>query len=381
MNAPRPLPEARRASGTRPIRVMVVEDSVVIRGLVIRILERNPRIQIVASVGNGQVAVESLRRKPVDVIILDIEMPVMDGLTALPKLLEIDPAVKVIIASTLSTRNADISIRCLDAGAADYVPKPTAARDISSGENGGQVFARELLDKVLTHGAIAQRGRTRDIADEPVRRAPVAAERPSVKLRAAGTAKPQILAVGCSTGGPQALRTFLAGLGANFPLPIVITQHMPPTFTSILAQHITAQSGRTCVEASGGERLEATKTYLAPGNFHMRAERRGDGVVLRLSQDPPQNFCRPAVDPMFQSVAEAFGGRTLAVVLTGMGSDGLKGARSIVQAGGTIIAQDEKTSVVWGMPGAVATAGLCSTVAPISELAGRVKAIVEGGVR
>lgn len=384
MHSGSPAPSSRGSSTHgRPIRIMVVEDSVVIRGLMIRILERNPRIQIVASVGNGQLAVESLRRKPVDVIILDIEMPVMDGLTALPKLLEVAPAVKIIIASTLSTRNADISIRCLDAGAADYVPKPTAARDISSGENGGQAFARELLDKVLTLGSLALKGRKWDPAVDnarPVPQVPPPERRP-IKLRPAGTAKPQILAIGCSTGGPQALRTFLSDLGPSFPLPIVITQHMPPTFTAILAQHITAQSRRTCVEARDDQPLTATQTYLAPGNFHMRLQRRGQGVVLKLSQDPPQNFCRPAVDPLFQSVADSFAARSLAVVLTGMGQDGLRGARAIVAAGGTVIAQDEKSSVVWGMPGAVATAGLCSVVAPITDLAGQVKALLEGTAR
>ncbi|TVR96261.1 MAG: chemotaxis response regulator protein-glutamate methylesterase [Rhodospirillales bacterium] len=361
---------------------MVVDDSVVIRGLISRILEGHPGIRVVASAANGRLALDVMQRQTIDVVVLDIEMPVMDGITTLPELLKLAPGIKVIIASTLSTRNADISIRCLEAGAADYVPKPTASRDISGAGNGSDAFRREILDKVLTHGAI-RRGRLPGNRDNRAPSAvagnvrpervpqPVAAAPKPITLRPPGLQRPQLLAVGSSTGGPQALRAFLGGLGPGFDLPILVSQHMPPTFTAILAQHLAGQTGRRCTEARDGEPLAGGEIRIAPGDHHMRIGRDGRGAkILKLAQDPPQNFCRPSVDPLFASAAETFGPAVLAVVLTGMGSDGLAGARAVIESGGTVIAQDERSSVVWGMPGAVAEAGLCAAVLPLMELAG-----------
>ena len=379
---------------------MVVDDSAVIRGLITRMLEGDPEISVVASVGNGQLAVNSLERNPksIDVIILDIEMPVMDGLTALPLLLKIDPNVKVIMASTLTKRNAEISLRALSAGATEYVPKPSTARDLS-GEND---FKGELLNKVKSLGVIHRRQTGQPIGARPAPAAPAArpaaapAARPApgavptkpadpgtlqrwekrhqgqVTLRPAGTAKPDILAIGSSTGGPQALFDFLKALPKTINLPVVITQHMPATFTSILAEHITRMTGWPCFEAKDGDLLEAGKILLAPGDFHMTVVQKGPQRVVALNQDAPENFCRPAVDPMLRSVVKVFGARVFTVILTGMGNDGEKGSHHVVNAGGTVIAQDEKSSVVWGMPGAVATAGLCSAVLPVAELAGYV---------
>ncbi|TVR84683.1 MAG: chemotaxis response regulator protein-glutamate methylesterase [Rhodospirillales bacterium] len=359
---------------------MVVDDSVVIRGLIARILESHPGIRVVASAGNGRLALDVMQRQTIDVVVLDIEMPVMDGITTLPELLKLAPGIKVIIASTLSTRNADISIRCLDAGAADYVPKPTASRDISGAGSGSDVFRREILDKVLTHGALRRRQLPADDGDDgaadgtgrarlPGAAKAAAAPKP-ISLRAPGTQRPQILAVGSSTGGPQALRGFLSALGPRFGLPILVSQHMPATFTAILAQHLTAQTGRPCAEAEDGQPLAGGSIHIAPGNFHMRVARTvGGAPVIKLAQDAPQNFCRPSVDPLFASAVDTFGAAVLAVVLTGMGSDGLTGARAVIAAGGTVIAQDEASSVVWGMPGAVAEAGLCAAVAPLADLA------------
>ncbi len=291
-------------------------------------------------------------------------MPVMDGLTALPKLLEAEPGIEIIMASTLSTRNADISIRALNAGAADYVPKPTSSRDIRTGEE----FRRELLTKVKTLGKVRRRRRSaargKGLASGP---GPYPAK--PIALRKPGPVRPEVLAIGSSTGGPQALFAVLGGLNPDIRQPILITQHMPPTFTTILAEHIARASGRPCAEAKNGDVVRSGHIYVAPGDFHMVVETNKAQRVFRLSKAPPENFCRPAVDPMLRSLAKVFGPGVLSVILTGMGRDGLNGGEAVTKAGGTVIAQDEQSSVVWGMPGAVATAGLCSAVLPITELA------------
>lgn len=367
------------------IRVMVVDDSAVIRGLITRMLESDPDVNVIASVGNGQLAVNQLTRNPgeIDVVILDIEMPVMDGLTALPLLLKADKNIKVIMASTLTKRNAEISLKALSLGATDYVPKPSTARELS-GEND---FRRELTDKVKNLGIIHRADIGKPIAPPPGAAAATPAAKaaapsaaPStdwkinkggeVTLRQAGTTKPDILAIGSSTGGPQALFEFLKGLPTSINLPVVITQHMPATFTSILAEHITRMTGWPCSEAKDGDVLEAGQILLAPGDYHMLVTQKGPQRAVKLTQDPPENFCRPAVDPMLRSVVSVFGPRVFTVILTGMGNDGAKGCVDVVNAGGTVIAQDEKSSVVWGMPGAAAAAGVCSAVLPIGELAG-----------
>jgi two-component system, chemotaxis family, protein-glutamate methylesterase/glutaminase len=363
---------------------MVVDDSAVIRGLTTRILEDDKSIQVVASVGNGQLAVTNLSRYDVDVIVLDIEMPVMDGLTALPKLMEIDPTVKIVMSSTLTSRNAEISIRALEAGAADYIPKPTSTSDIS----GGGGFRRELHDKVKNLG-IARRQQTGGGGGGPERlkgsakRAtapkPAAPSAP-ISLRKPGLIKPKVLAIGSSTGGPQALFEFLKHLPPSINVPVVLTQHMPPTFTAILADHITRMTEWTCSEAKEGDVLRAGHIFLAPGDFHMLIQNKDGKHMITVNQGPQENFCRPAVDPMLRSLVEVFTGNVFTVILTGMGADGLKGAQAVVAAGGTIVAQDEKSSVVWGMPGAVATAGICSAVLPLKELAENVSKTFGAGV-
>lgn len=351
------------------VRVMLVDDSAVIRGLIARMIDGEPGVRVAASVGNGQMAVDRLKTEPVDVIILDIEMPVMDGLTAIPLLLKVKPDVKIIMASTLTEKNADISLRALDAGATDYVPKPTATREIS----GGETFKHELLEKIRQLGLVSRRApstatgsATRASAVAPKTAKPLY-DKP-VQLRDGGTIRPRILAVGSSTGGPQALFRLFKDVRPDINLPVVVTQHMPATFTTILAEHIAKASGWPCAEASDGMQLQAGHIYVAPGNYHMTVEKAGTGMVVRTNQNPPENFCRPAVDPMLRSLATEFGGAVLAVILTGMGHDGREGGRAVVEAGGTILAQDEASSVVWGMPGAVATAGLCSAVLPLNDL-------------
>ncbi len=366
-----------RLNEAAPIRVMVVDDSAVVRGIFRRTLEAEPAISVVASVNNGQAAVDSLARVSVDVVLLDIEMPVMDGLTALPKLLGIDPTIQVIMASTLTQRNADISFKALAAGAADYIPKPVAKHEIQ----GSDEFQRSLLNKVKTLARTKRanrRAQARPAAgDRPARPSPGSARpRSDLVLRSPSTAKPEILCIGSSTGGPQALNTVLAKLGENFELPILITQHMPKTFTSILAQHLGRTARRPCAEAVDGEMVENGRIYVAPGEQHMLIEHRNGRTSLRLDDGPPENFCKPAVDPMLRSVAPIYRQKLLTVILTGMGHDGLAGGKSVIETGGTVIAQDEASSVVWGMPGAVANAGLCSAVIPLDEIAMRINRFV-----
>lgn len=374
-----------------PYRVMVVDDSVVVRGLITRALEQDSEVEVVASVANGQQAVNAAQRQKLDVVVLDIEMPIMDGLTALPKLLECDPTLKIIMASTLTKRNADISIRALSAGASDYLAKPTATRELVAAAE----FQRDLLAKVKALGA-AHRGGSGHVSARAAQAAQATAKAPHsavavapavsrlsptgpIALRKAGSARPEVLVLASSTGGPQALMEVLAHLDERVTCPILITQHMPPTFTTILAEHISRRCGRACREAVDGEAIVANRIYIAPGDFHMLVEMKGGHRVIKLDKGPAENFCRPAADPMLRSIARAYGGRALVLVLTGMGQDGLQGARAVVEAGGTLLAQDEATSVVWGMPGAVAQAGLCSAVLPIGDISAQVRRLMLGG--
>jgi two-component system chemotaxis response regulator CheB len=322
-------------------------------------LEADPAVQVVARVANGQMAIDELKRTQVDVLVLDIEMPVMDGLTALPLLLRADPGLKVIMASTLTTRGADIALRALRLGAADYVPKPSAV-------HGDETFRRELLEKVKGLARLRRR------VTQPVR------EAQNLRLRPAAVVAPRLLAIGSSTGGPQALFTLVQGLGKTLNVPVVLTQHMPATFTPILAEHISKIGGLPCAEAKHGETLTAGRIYLAPGDRHLMIDGGRTSLQARLTQDPPENFCRPSVDPMLRSATEACQGRVLVAMLTGMGQDGLAGTRRVVEAGGSAIAQDEATSVVWGMPGAVANAGLCHAVLPLPRIAQKLLDMLRG---
>lgn len=350
-----------------PIRVMIVDDSAVIRGLFARVLEGEGDIRVVASVGDGERALKALERHDVDLVVLDIEMPNMDGLTALPKLVAAKPGLVVIMASSLTERNADISLRALRMGATDYVTKPSSREALRNADD----FKRDLVSKVKALGRRAgdkRKGGGAAKADAPATPAPHGGGKREVVLRQGGMSKPQVIAIGSSTGGPQALAEVLKSVTQRVDLPILITQHMPPTFTSILASHMAQATGWTCAEAEDGDVVRKRHIYIAPGGRHMLVEARGTEKVIRLSDDPPVNFCRPAVDPMLTSIAKAYGPSVLVTILTGMGYDGRAGSEDIVQSGGTVIAQDEETSVVWGMPGAVATSGLCSAVLPLTEI-------------
>jgi two-component system chemotaxis response regulator CheB len=354
-------------SGPAPIRVLVVDDSHVIRGLLSRSLGSDPGIKVVATASNGKMAIDEVGRSEIDVVVLEIEMPVMDGMTALPQLLAARPGMQVIMASTLTLKGASISLKALSKGAADYVPKPTSTGEIHSTED----FKRELISKVKSWGAVARRRRSSAarFGTEPAVSAPRRYPAGPIKLREVPTLfRPDCIAIGSSTGGPQALFKVFQTMGKVPNLPIFVTQHMPATFTTILAEHLGQASGMPAAEAKDGEPVAPGRIYVAPGDFHMTVQSEGGRRVLRLDKNPPENFCRPAVDPMLRSLAKAYNGKVLAVILTGMGQDGLRGGKDISAAGGVVAAQDEATSVVWGMPGAVTSAGLCSAVLPLSDI-------------
>jgi two-component system chemotaxis response regulator CheB len=357
---------------------MIADDSAVVRGLIARTLEADPEIEIACTVPDGKAAITALERQSVDVIVLDIEMPNMDGLTAIPHLLRAAPGVKIIMASTLTLKNADITMKALSAGAADYIPKPTSTKDML----GAASFNRELITKVKQLGAVRRRAGAPAAAARPgvapVREtARVPAAKPAVALRPMPNLPPQVIAIGSSTGGPQALFQVLRHLAPAAQVPILLTQHMPPTFTTILADHITRQCGITAVEASEGLKVEPGRIYVAPGDYHMTLDATKS---IRLNQDAPENYCRPSVDPMLRSLIPVYGSRVLALILTGMGRDGLEGCRAVAAAGGAVMAQDEATSAVWGMPGAVATAGLCFGVLPLAEIGPRLRPYANGRV-
>jgi len=537
-----------------PYKVLIVDDSAIVRGLVTRMMAEDAEIDVVGSVNNGEEALAVMERGGIEVVVLDIEMPVMDGLTALPKLLEIDPTVRVIMASTLTKRNADISFQAMTLGAVDYIPKPSSSKDLNVGEG----FREELLDKVkawaeqrrkmlevdeaaaaeaaqraeeaepeakpatpepdggasddaasegkahafraemsVEHQQLQKQGRiqrkrfTAELRPRPMQQqrhqpaqmrqtpqpqqpapsaapasqpdtpaakppatgpaagrptapsrdpgrlirdaaiaaggqpkgAPKTAARPATKAPAARTAPPpkrpaapapqkaarapqarsgsapapakrpsarggisllpekrinvEAIAIGSSTGGPQALFEVLRGLN-GVRQPIFITQHMPATFTTILAEHITRLTGLKCQEAQNKMPIVGGQVYLAPGDYHMTVEGRGGGRHLMLNQNPPENFCRPSVDPMLRSLVASYGGNILTAILTGMGQDGMLGGRDVVNAGGMVVAQDEQSSVVWGMPGAAAHAGICSAVLPVGGIAAYIKKFAGG---
>ena len=363
---------------------MVVDDSVVIRGLISRWIASEPDMVVAASLRTGLDAVNQLERVNPDVAVLDIEMPELDGISALPQLLAKKRNLIVIMASTLTRRNAEISFRALSLGASDYIPKPESTRESTAAET----FHHDLIQKIRTFGAKVRRvapatsspslvpslDRTRENLARPAP-APVA----QLQRRAFSVQAPRVLLIGSSTGGPQALMALVTELGPVIDrFPVLITQHMPPTFTTILAEHLARSSHRPAHEAIDGEIVKAGRIYLAPGGRHMRVVRHGADAAIALDDGPPVNFCKPAVDPMFTSAIDVWQAGVLAVVLTGMGSDGMRGGKEIVAAGGSVIAQDEASSVVWGMPGAAANAGICAAILPLNQIGTKLVRVFAG---
>lgn len=377
---------------TDPVRVMVVDDSVVVRGLIGRWIDEDPALAVVASHRNGKLAVDDVARSNPDVVVLDVEMPEMDGITALPLLLKAKPGLVVVMASTLTRRNAEISLKCLSLGAADYVPKPES----NSGVTTSSDFRAEVIQKIKALGqrALARAGRmsSAPAAAPSIARSATPAAAPARPLASAlgrpaatpttrpySSVTPRVLLVGSSTGGPQALTKLFAELGSAISnVPVLITQHMPATFTAILAEHLTKASGRRAAEGVHGEPLMPGRIYVAPGGRHMVIGKQGADTCVLLNDLPPVNFCKPAVDPLFDSAVAVYGPSILACVLTGMGHDGAAGSTRIANAGGSVIAQDEESSVVWGMPGAVAQAGAAAEILPLDQIGQKIVRLLGG---
>ncbi|WP_075697857.1 protein-glutamate methylesterase/protein-glutamine glutaminase [Pseudovibrio brasiliensis] len=406
-------PKTERSGHAAPIRVMVVDDSVVIRGLFSRWIEADPELEVVATHRNGELAVKDIERSNPDVVVLDVEMPVMDGLTALPKLLEKKRDLIIVMASTLTRRNAEVSLKALSLGATDYVAKPETTGQTASATE----FQRELLEKLRLLGRGGKRLKRTTIkpAAEPVRRmraeivndphkrrtetsvdraeTRAALRRPrtmglqtaakqEITLRPYSSVVPRALVIGSSTGGPQALQRVLTDARDGLlKVPVVITQHMPRTFTTILAEHLHKQLQLPSKEAEHMDVLKPGHVYVAPGGIHLKIGKQNGQAVSLLEDGAPVNFCKPSVDPLFESAAEVFGTACLALVLTGMGSDGANGVNVIAGKGGSVIAQDEASSVVWGMPGAAARTGNCSGIVPLDQIGAQVKRILKGAAR
>lgn len=370
---------------SRKLKVMVVDDSVVVRGLVSRWIAEDPQMVVVGSMRNGKHAVDEVAKLNPDLAILDIEMPEMDGLTALPLLLKARPGLVVLMASTLTRRNAEVSMRALSLGAKDYIPKPESNSGVSTSND----FKRELMDKVRALGSRATGvnfgARAAGLVKPVISDAAAAgglstsSKGTAISLRPYSRMSPRILAIGSSTGGPQALVEVFKTIGSKLNnIPVVITQHMPATFTTILASHIEKAAERTCREGEDGEPVRAGQIYVAPGGKHMVLVQKAGQTCISLNDGPQINFCKPAVDPLFMSVAEIYGASTLGLVLTGMGHDGANGSRSIAAKGGSVIVQDEATSIVWGMPGATAMTGSASAMLPLGEIGPKVVELIGG---
>jgi len=341
-----------------PIRVMVVDDAAVMRRLLTDIIAEDPELEVVGTAPNGRIAVDKLTQLQPDVLTLDIEMPVMDGLQTLREMRDRRLRVPTVMFSTLTAQGAEATLDALALGASDYVTKPSNTGSLA--ESRERVRA-ELLPRLRSLGR---------------RHVPSATQLRSSRSARSGGATCDVVAIGSSTGGPNALTDLIGHLPDEVTMPMLVTQHMPAVFTGLLAKRLDALGPRRVVEAEHGMAVEPSHVYIARGDHHMTVHRRGSGVVVHLDPPSPENSCRPAVDPMFRSVATVYGDRALGIVLTGMGHDGLAGARWLTEAGAPVYVQDEASSVVWGMPGAIAGAGLAEDVLPIDELAKVVAAVV-----
>lgn len=342
------------ASAPRPIRALVVDDSVVVRRLLVRTLNDDPLIEVAGTAANGRIAIERARSLHPDVVTMDVEMPVMDGIEAVRALRAEGLRMPIIMFSTLTERGATATLDALAAGASDYVAKPTGTGSL---EESLRRVSSQLLPRI--HGLVRRRGPRQ--------------ARPATRLAPPpAVAVPRLIVIGSSTGGPNALSTVVAALERPLPVPVLVVQHMPPVFTRQFAERLDGLGPARVVEAGAGEALRAGTIHIAPGGRHMAVVSRGGALEAGLSDDPPVNYVRPSVDVLFDSAVAAVGGAVLGVVLTGMGSDGLEGCRRIVKAGGSVLVQDEETSVVWGMPGAVARAGLARAVLPLGAVAAAV---------
>ncbi len=343
------------------IKVLIVDDSAVIRGLLTRGLQFDPEIEVVGSVMHGEAALGWLKNDVADVVILDVEMPVMDGLETLQEIRQRYPQLPVVMVSNLTQSGAKITMLALSLGASACIAKP-------------QAISAAAAITTLTHELVPL---IKGLVNKPFKstilqtKAAQAIPPPLLQPRSV-TEPPQLLVIGSSTGGPNALNRVLCDLGANFSTPTLIVQHMPQMFTAIMANHLQHDTGRCVKEAEDGEFLQPGVTYIAPGNFHLQVRRYQQKLQIELNQLPEEHYCRPSVNPLFRTAAQHVQSQILAVILTGMGSDGLEGTREIVNAGGHVIAQDEASSVVWGMPGSIVNAGLAHEVLPLEEIGSRI---------
>ncbi|MEI9937580.1 MAG: chemotaxis response regulator protein-glutamate methylesterase [Pseudomonadota bacterium] len=340
------------------IRVLIVDDSVVVRRSLSDALASDPEISVVGCAANGSIALQKLTQLNPDVVLLDVEMPQMDGIETVRRLRKDWPRLPVIMCSALTERGANVTLRALAAGATDYVAKPTAAAGSLAGL---AAFTNDLVAKVKA--LVKGRAVSQSAALGPVADLLSLADRQ--RLRPAVAA----LGIGCSTGGPNALAALFERIPADLPVPIFIVQHMPRLFTKILAERLSWTSGFTVIEAAHASKVESGHVYIAPGDHHMTVAVQRSGIVTLLNQDPAENSCRPAVDVLFRSLARVYGAGVLGCVLTGMGGDGARGARNIVDAGGVVVVQSAETCVVPSMPGAVVAAGLADRVLPLAQLA------------
>ena len=350
------------------IRVLVVDDSVVVRRMMSNILDGDPELEVVGVAANGKIALAKMSQVNPDVIILDVAMPEMDGLETLGAIRQRDRHLPVIMFSALTEFGASATLDSLSLGATDYVTKP---QNLKSKEAALQHIQEQLIPKIKVFCAKPNHSRQGRVTF------PQSLVKPSYSTRNQG--KVEIVAIGVSTGGPNALDAILPKLPADFPVPIVIVQHMPPVFTKRLAERLTQKCQIKVAEGFTSGTVEPGLAWIAPGDFHMVVEQQGTKVQIRTHQEAPENSCRPAVDVLFRSVAKIYGAGTLGVVLTGMGQDGLHGCQCIREVDGQVIVQDEATSVVWGMPGIVANSGLANQVIPLPEVASEI--MLRAGIR
>lgn len=335
----------------RRTRILIVDDSAVMRGLLRSVVSADPTLEVAGTAADGVSALEAISSSRPDLILLDVEMPNLDGLATLRALRQRSRAPVIMVSATIQ-RGARVTIEALASGASDYVAKPTQQADR---ESALRSLAQELLPKIqaLTGSSV------------PVAPAPISAREMLTRTQA-GLVSPAVVVVGVSTGGPVALEVLLSAMPPEFPLPVLLVQHMPELFTGMLVERLAQRCPIRIREGSESAPVLPGTVYLARGNWHMEVQAGSDGSPkLHLHQGPLQSHCRPSVDVLFRSAGEFYGASTLAVVMTGMGSDGLAGCRTIFGLGGTILAQDQATSAVWGMPGAVTEAGLAQRVLPL----------------